>query len=49
MTNEVHALLVAAGMASYLAGRAAATTKWYREKFGTKYPAGRAHLLPGVF
>jgi very-long-chain enoyl-CoA reductase len=46
---HLHAYLVAAGMASYLAGRAVATTRWYEAKFGSDWPADRAHLVPGIF
>jgi len=32
-TQQLNVILVAAGMSSYLSGRAAATTEWYRQKF----------------
>ena len=41
--------LVFAGLASYLSGRAVATTLWYRAKFGKAWPAHRRHLVPFVF
>ncbi|KAK9828921.1 hypothetical protein WJX72_002790 [[Myrmecia] bisecta] len=41
-------LLSAFGMGSYLLGRAAATTHWYRQKFDD-YPKDRKHVLPYVF
>ena len=47
--QQLNALLVAGGMASYLSGRAVACTAWYRKRFGTAYPAGRKHLVPFVF
>ena len=48
--TQLNALLVAIGMASYLGGRAAASTRWYREKFGEKaVPMGKKHLVPFVF
>ncbi|EGB03883.1 hypothetical protein AURANDRAFT_33417 [Aureococcus anophagefferens] len=47
--GQLNAYLVALGMASYLGGRAVATTRWYEAKFGAKWPKGRAHLVPGVF
>jgi len=49
VSQQLNSLLVAAGMASYLAGRAAASTSWYRKKFGDAYPAGRRHILPFIF
>ena len=48
-TQQLNALLVAAGMASYLAGRAVASTKWYVATFGAEYPASRRHLVPFLF
>lgn len=49
-TQQVNALLVATGMASYLSGRAKATTTWYRNKFGeTAVPPERKHLVPFLF
>ena len=47
--GQLNAYLVALGMASYLGGRAVATTRWYEAKFGAKWPKDRAHLVPGVF
>lgn len=49
VAGQLNAVLVAAGMASYLAGRSVATTRWYEDKFGTKWPKDRAHLVPGLF
>ena len=48
-TQQLNAYLTAAGMASYLAGRAVASTRFYRERFGEGYPASRRHLVPFVF
>merc|ERR1711920_287782 len=49
-TQQLNALLVAAGMGSYLSGRAAATTTWYRQQFGSKaVPPGRKHIVPFIF
>lgn len=47
--RQLNALLVFAGMASYLSGRAVATTRWYRAKFGKAWPEHRRHLVPFVF
>lgn len=46
---HLHAWLAAAGMASYLAGRSVATTRWYKAKFGGLWPADRTHLVPFLF
>lgn len=49
-TQQLNALLVAGGMASYLAGRAKATTEWYRRKFDSKaVPLDRKHMIPFLF
>ena len=48
-TQQLNALLAAAGMASYLSGRAVATTRWYQDKFGEAWPSSRRHLIPGIF
>ena len=47
--QQLNAFLAAAGMASYLAGRSVATTAWYRERFGDKWPSARRHLVPFIF
>ena len=47
--QQLNALLVACGMASYLSGRAVASTRWYRQRFGEAYPASRKHIVPFVF
>ena len=49
VAQQLNALLVFAGMASYLSGRAVATTRWYRAKFGDAWPARRRHLVPFIF
>ena len=49
VAQQLNALLVFAGLASYLSGRAVATTRWYRTKFGKAWPAHRRHLVPFVF
>lgn len=46
---RLNILLVATGMTSYLAGRSAATTAWYKERFGAKWPASRKHLIPFIY
>jgi len=46
---RLNILLVAVGMTSYLAGRSAATTSWYKEQFGTQWPSNRKHLIPFIF
>lgn len=48
-TQQLNACLVALGMASYLSGRAMATTRWYKDKFGKEWPEERRHLVPFVF
>ena len=48
-TQQLNAVLVACGMTSYLSGRAIATTRWYKEKFGAKWPTQRRNLIPFVF
>jgi hypothetical protein len=47
--QQLNAVLVACGMTSYLSGRAIATTRWYKDKFGDKWPAQRKNLVPFVF
>ena len=47
--QQLNALLVAGGMASYLSGRAVASTRWYKQRFGKAYPASRKHMVPFVF
>ena len=49
VAQQLNALLVFGGMASYLGGRAVATSRWYRAQFGAAWPAGRRHLVPFVF
>lgn len=46
---RLNILLVCTGMTSYLSGRAASTTKWYKEKFGEKWPKRRKHLVPFLY
>jgi hypothetical protein len=41
--------MVGLAMASYLAGRAQATTKWYRSKLRSEYPKERGHMIPFIF
>jgi len=48
VSQQLNVLLVAAGMTSYLSGRAVATTRWYQSKFAD-YPAERRHLVPFLF
>ena len=48
-SQQLNAVLVAAGMASYLSGRAVASTRWYKGKFGDAYPSGRRHMVPFIF
>merc|ERR1712086_553175 len=38
-----------ASMIHYLAGRSFATSRWYRTKFGSDYPAERRNIVPFVF
>jgi len=47
--QQINAVLAFAGMASYLSGRAVATTQWYKTKFGDDYPKDRKHLVPFLF
>ena len=49
VAQQLNALLVFGGMASYLGGRAVATSRWYRAQFGAAWPVGRRHLVPFVF
>ena len=37
------------GMASYLSGRAVASTRWYIDTFGAEYPVERRHIVPFVY
>ena len=37
------------GMASYLSGRAVASTRWYKDSFGADYPIKRRHIVPFLF
>ena len=47
--QQLNAFLVTAGMASYLSGRAVASSAWYKKQFGAAYPAERKHMVPFVF
>ena len=47
--QQINAVLVTAGMTSYLAGRAMATTDWYKTRFGEDWPKERRHLVPFIF
>jgi hypothetical protein len=48
--QQLNALLVAVGMASYLAGRAVAQSDWYDTKFPKEYAAlGRKNMVPFLF
>ena len=49
VAQQLNALLVFGGMASYLGGRAVATSRWYHAQFGAAWPEGRRHLVPFVF
>jgi len=49
VAQQLNALLVFGGMASYLGGRAVATSRWYRAQFGAAWPEGRRHFVPFVF
>lgn len=49
VAQQANALLVFAGMVSYLSGRAVATTQWYMGKFGKSWPASRRHIVPFLF
>ena len=44
-----NAFLVFLSMCSYLGGRAVATNRWNREKFGSAYDKDIKNILPGVF
>eukprot|EP00931_Biecheleriopsis_adriatica_P004599 TRINITY_DN106242_c0_g1_i1.p1 TRINITY_DN106242_c0_g1~~TRINITY_DN106242_c0_g1_i1.p1 ORF type:complete len:289 (-),score=32.12 TRINITY_DN106242_c0_g1_i1:74-940(-) len=46
---HLHAVLIPMGMTSFLAGKAVASTRWYKDKFGDKYPSSRRHLVPLVW
>lgn len=48
-SQQLNAVLVAFGMASYLCGRAVASTRWYESQFGDAYPATRRNIIPFVF
>ena len=41
--------MVGLAMTSYLAGRAQATTAWYRRKLRSEYPTERGHMVPLIF
>lgn len=48
--QSTHALLAALGMASYLAGRAVLTNKFYQERFDeSQWPSSRKAILPFLF
>lgn len=49
VAQQLNALLVFGGMASYLSGRAVATTRWYVARFGKAWPVRRRHLVPFIF
>jgi len=46
---HLHAVLIPVGMASFLAGKAKSSTRWYKDKFGDKYPSSRRHLVPFIW
>ena len=46
---SIHTTLVALWVLSMLSGRSAATSDWYRARFGSAYPSKRRNLIPGVF
>lgn len=48
VTQQLNAFLTLADMTSYLAGRSAATTRWYKSKF-PNYPPERKNLIPFLF
>jgi very-long-chain enoyl-CoA reductase len=48
VTQQLNAFLTVADMMSYLAGRSAATTRWYKSKF-PNYPPERKNLIPFLF
>ena len=49
LAQQANSVLVVASMASYLGGRAAATSGWYRSKLGSAYPSERRHIIPFIF
>lgn len=49
VTWHLHACLIPVGMASFLAGKAESSTRWYKSKFGDKYPSNRRHLVPFIW
>ena len=49
LVPSAHTALVTFWVAAMLSGRSIATTRWYRDRFGDKYPMTRRHLIPGVF
>ena len=48
ISQTVYALVVAVGLAGYLAGRSYATRKWYASKF-EEFPARIKALVPYVW
>lgn len=49
IAQQGNAFLVFLSMCSYLGGRAVATNRWNREKFGSAYDKDIKNILPGVF
>jgi len=50
VSQQLHAFLAAAGMTSYLAGRAVRTNQMYRETFSKEeWPRSKKALVPGIF
>ncbi|KAA0173721.1 hypothetical protein FNF27_04870 [Cafeteria roenbergensis] len=48
LPTPLHVLWAAQSL-SYLSGRAAHTTQWYRERFGGAYPSSRRHIIPFLY
>lgn len=48
MPTPLHVLWAAQSL-SYLSGRAAHTTQWYKDRFGDAYPASRRHIIPFLY
>lgn len=48
-TQSLTTKMVAFWVFCMLGGRAAVTTEWYREKFGSEYPTSRKHMIPWIF
>mmetsp|Transcript_67424 Transcript_67424/g.149391 ORF Transcript_67424/g.149391 Transcript_67424/m.149391 type:complete len:269 (-) Transcript_67424:107-913(-) len=46
---RLNVLLLCASFTSYLGGRSEATTVWYKEHFGSRWPAERRHLVPFMY